>query len=148
MMSYSFDEYGWISTTTIEGRTTDVAPPSDELQAGFNWNFTGYEWVQQELNPIQLVPIEQPRKITRLAFLNRFTDTEAITIDLASIGATPQAAAMRRHMSKVNNAEYIDLKRQDTRDGVQLMEAVGILASGRALIILDSPIQESEKFVK
>lgn len=109
------------------------------------------DFIVTDLGNSNVLPTSSPivsTKITRLAFLNRFTDTEAITIDLASIGATPQAAAMRRHMSKVNNAEYIDLQRQDTRDGVQLMEAVGILASGRALIILDSPIQESEKFVK
>ena len=32
----------------------------------------------------------ESKKITRLAFLNRFTDAEAIAIDLASIGATTQ----------------------------------------------------------
>lgn len=86
------------------------------------------------------------RHITRLAFLNRFSDGEAIAIDLASIGATVQAASMRRYMSKVNSAHYIDLERTDTRAGVQALETAGLLAAGRAAEILDTPIQPSEKF--
>lgn len=85
-----------------------------------------------------------PRRITRLAFLSRFSDAEAVAIDLASIGATPQAAGMRRYMSKVNAATYIDLDRADTRAGVQALEAAGVLAAGRALQILDAPVQPEE----
>lgn len=84
------------------------------------------------------------RHITRLAFLSRFADAEAVAIDLASIGATPQAAGMRRYVSKVNAATYIDLDRADTRAGVQALEAAGVLAAGRALQILDAPVQPEE----
>lgn len=87
-----------------------------------------------------------PRRITRLAFLSRFSDAEAVAIDLASIGATPQAAGMRRYMSKVNAATYIDLDRADTRAGVQALEAAGVLAAGRALQILDAPVQPEERW--
>lgn len=96
-------------------------------------------------------PVPQPepapelRHITQLAFLSRFTDPEAIAIDLASIGATPQAAGMRRYLSKVNAATFIDLDRPDTRAGVQALEAVGILTEGRALEILDTPIDAQER---
>ena len=86
------------------------------------------------------------RHITRLAFLSRFSDSEAVAIDLASIGATPQAAGMRRYMSKVNAATYIDLDRADTRAGVQALEAAGVLAAGRALQILDAPVQPEERW--
>ena len=85
-----------------------------------------------------------PRRITRLAFISRFSDAEAVAIDLASIGATPQAAGMRRYMSKVNAATYIDLDRADTRAGVQALEAACVLAAGRALQILDAPVQPEE----
>lgn len=63
-------------------------------------------------------PVEQ-RFITRLAFLSRFTDEEAIAIDLLSIGATVEAATIRRYLSKINAATYIDLDREDVRQGVQ-----------------------------
>lgn len=84
--------------------------------------------------PIEQAPIDW--RITRLAFLNRFTDAEAIAIDLASIGATVQAATFRRFMSKVNNAEFIDLSRSDTIAGVQYLETQTILSNGRASVIL------------
>lgn len=93
-------------------------------------------------------PVQEPapvlRRITRLAFLSRFSDAEAVAVDLASIGATPQAAGMRRYVSKVNAATYIDLDRADTRAGVQALEAAGVLAAGRALQILDAPVQPEE----
>ena len=85
------------------------------------------------------------RAITCLAFLDRFTDAEAIAIDLASQGATVQAAAMRRYMSKVEAATFIDLDRPDTRAGVQALEAAGLLIEGRALEILDAPVRGHER---
>ena len=102
-------------------------------------------WRLAAVQPEQ-VPVPELRHITRLAFLSRFSDSEAVAIDLASIGATPQAAGMRRYMSKVNAATYIDLDRADTRAGVQALEAAGVLAAGRALQILDAPVQPEERW--
>lgn len=92
-------------------------------------------------------PIPEDRKITRLAFSDRFTDAEAIGLDLASIGATVPAASIRRYMSKVNSATYIDLSRSDTRAGVLALEAGGLIAPGRGLEILDNPIQPKERYI-
>jgi hypothetical protein len=91
------------------------------------------------------LPAPSVRHITQLAFLSRFTDAEAVAIDLASIGATVEAASMRRYLSKVNAATFIDLNRPDTRAGVQSLEAGGVLVAGRALEILDAPIQPEER---
>lgn len=96
------------------------------------------------LSPAGVAVVPVARHITQLAFLNRFSDAEAITIDLASLGATPQAATMRRYQSKVSAASYIDLDRADTRDGVQALELLGLLAAGRASEILDSEVQQHE----
>ena len=86
-------------------------------------------------------------KITRLAFLNRFTDEEAINIDLASQGATIQAAAMRRYQKKVDAATFIDLSKEDTRAGVLMLETLGLLSIGRAIEILDAPARDEEKYL-
>ncbi len=91
-------------------------------------------------------PVVQDMRITRLAFLSRFTDTEAISIDLASSGNTPQAAALRRYLNKVNAATYIDLAREDTQTGVRALEALGILAAGRADEILGPPVFDIERY--
>ena len=98
------------------------------------------------LSPAGAAVVPAVRRITQLAFLNRFSDAEAITIDLASQGATPQAAAMRRYQSKVTAATYIDLDRSDTREGVEALEALGLLNAGRAAEILDSEVQPHEHY--
>ena len=140
-----------------------------QVNAGFI--VLGVTQVAAEINAPDLVPIEsldtaligqrwnpeaqafepgpppvQPtgRLISNKAFLSRFTDDEAIDIDLASIGATREAAAVRRYLSKVNAAQHIDLADDETRDGVQALEAAGLLQPGRALVILDAPIEPKE----
>lgn len=94
---------------------------------------------------VAAAPVEDLR-ITRLAFLDRFADAEAVAIDLASLGATVQAAGLRRYLHKVNSATYIDLGRTDTREGVQALETAGLLGAGRALEILDAPVQPHERY--
>ncbi len=90
-------------------------------------------------------PVEPTgRLVSNKAFLSRFTDDEAIDIDMASIGATREAAAVRRYLSKVNAAQHIELADDETRTGVQALEAAGLLAPGRALVILDTPIEPKE----
>lgn len=86
----------------------------------------------------------QNRHITHLAFITRFTDAEAIAIDLASIGATVEAAAVRRYLAKVNAAKFIDLDFADTRTGVQALETSGLIGPGRAAEILDAEVLPSE----
>jgi hypothetical protein len=92
-------------------------------------------------------------KITVLAFRNRFTKTEKITMDLASIdnvNATMQqrqlAAAIRVDIKDSDNATYIDLQRPETRAGVNALETYGIISTGRSAIILDTPITPIERY--
>lgn len=92
------------------------------------------------------------RRITVLAFRNRFTVSEKIKMDMASIDnpaapmATRQLAATLRVISKdTDSANFIDLNRPDTRQGVFLMEQNGLIATGRAVIILDAIINDLEK---
>ena len=98
----------------------------------------------QAFEPGPPPPVPTERNVSRKAFLSRFTDAEAIDIDLASIGATREAATVRRYLSKVNAAQHIDLADDETRTGVQALEAAGLLKPGRALVILDAPIEPKE----
>lgn len=108
--------------------------------------FETHEHAELPPEPEPEAPPPETRRVTRLAFLSRLTDAEAIGIDLASQGLTTQAAAMRRYMQKVNAATFIDLNREDTRSGVLALEAMGLLQPGRALQILDAPVTELEAF--
>ena len=92
------------------------------------------------------------RRITVLAFRNRFSMNEKVAIELASAD-NPSAdmqtrvlsATLRSFLSDAYKATYIDLDRPDTRGGIMSLEQFGILTSGRALIILDAPVTELER---
>ncbi len=118
-------------------------PAEQALGVGIGWSYVDNQFVAPVVETP--TPVELPKKITRLAFLNRFTDAEAVAIDLASIGATPEAASIRLYLKKVDAATYIDLDDASTRSGVQALETIGLLGTGRALEILDAPIQSTER---
>lgn len=91
-------------------------------------------------------------RITRLAFRNRFLPAEKVTLELASLDnpagpllARQQAAALRAYLADVAAATFVDLSRADTRAGVQYLETVTLIATGRAATILDGPIQPEER---
>lgn len=90
--------------------------------------------------------------ITRLAFRNRFTPAEKAAIELAALDdpaadmpTRMQSAALRANQADLASATFVDLLRPDTRAGVQMLETAGLIAEGRALEILDTPIQPEER---
>ena len=91
-------------------------------------------------------------RVTKLAFRNRFTSAEKVAIEFACLDdpAAPmpqrlQAAALRAHQADLAAATFVDLEREDTRAGVQVLEAAGLLTEGRALEILDAQILPEER---
>jgi hypothetical protein len=131
---------------------TEAGEPANPVRSHVNTIVATPEWItasrlDAELVEDEVPPVQpQPRHVTRLAFLRRFSDQEAIALDLASLGATPQAAAMRRYLSLVNAAAFVDLDDPATRGGVQALEAAGVVMEGRAVAILDAPVAESERW--
>ena len=96
---------------------------------------------------------EAHRRITKLAFRNRFTKAEKAGIEFAAlddptapIAQRQQAAALRADLKDQEQATFIDLDDEDTRAGVLTLEAVGLIAAGRAVEILDAPVQDKERF--
>ena len=95
---------------------------------------------------------DSPRRITKLAFRNRFTKAEKAGIEFAAlddptspIAQRQQAAALRADLKAQEQATFIDLDDEDTRTGVMTLEAVGLIASGRAVEILGAPVQDKER---
>lgn len=91
-------------------------------------------------------------RITKLAFRNRFTQAEKVAIEIAALdnpGAPmeqrAQAAALRANQADLTVANFVGLNEPATRAGVQMLEAAGLLAAGRALEILDAPVQAGER---
>ena len=130
-----------VTQVAAEINAPDLVPIEslDTALIGQRWNAE-----TQAFEPGPPPELPTGRLVSNKAFLSRFTDDEAIDIDLASIGATREAAAVRRYLSKVNAAQHIDLADNETRTGVQALEAAGLLQPGRALVILDAPIEPKE----
>lgn len=90
-------------------------------------------------------------RMTVLAFRNRFTMPEKISLELfqVPVAGDPAPTAQARAMLRANEKDtaaalFIDPSRADTRAGVLGLEQIGLLAAGRALIILDTPIAAHE----
>lgn len=97
----------------------------------------------------------QTWRITRLAFRNRFTMAEKAAMEIASLDnpAAPmaqrqQSAVLRAYMADVAASTFVDLQRPDTRAGVQQLETLGLLAAGRAAVILDTAPAAHEVFLE
>lgn len=112
--------------------------------------FATHEHVPQ---PEQVPPSPPSVKITKLAFRNRFTQAEKVAIELtaadnpaAALQQRQFAATLRAQLADQRDAQFIDLGRADTRAGVQQLEALGLLAAGRAAVILDTAPSESEVY--
>ena len=130
-----------VTQVAAEINAPDLVPIEslDTALIGQRWNAE-----TQAFEPGPPPELPTGRLVSNKAFLSRFTDDEAIDIDLASMGATREAATVRRYLSKVNAAQRIDLADDETRTGVQALEAAGLLQPGRALVILDAPIEPKE----
>ena len=105
---------------------------------------------QRIVEGVKNTPAED-KHITPKAFLSRFTTSEYVAIDLASID-NPQgderdrslAATLRLFLMKINSARYIDLADSETIDGVNSLVGSGFITSVRAHEILNNPITQKE----
>jgi hypothetical protein len=131
-----------------EYQMVDAEVDSDFIPSGYLWDAATSTAKRKFVPP----PEGQLRHITTLAFRNRFSQTEKVTIEMAALDnpagtmeARLQAAAIRVNLADIAAARYIDLDWPDTRKGVQDMEVGGLLAVGRAAAILDSPVLDIER---
>ena len=139
-----------IQQNRIAATATDAYTGPDEyIDAPADFDITRMGEYVYAAGMLVLVPAT---RITRLAFRNRFTQAEKVALELAALddpAATPahrqQAAAIRVYLSDVNAATFIDLSSDGTRDGVEALEAGGLIGVGRALEILDAPVQAHER---
>ena len=141
-----------IQANRIAATATDAYPGPDEyIDAPADFDVTRLDEYRYEDGALALAP---DTRITRLAFRNRFTSAEKMALEMAALddpkapmAQRQQAAAIRVHLADVAASTFIDLAAQDTRDGVQALEAGGLLTEERALEILDAPVQPHERLL-
>jgi hypothetical protein len=115
----------------------------------------GYAIECETSNPNYLIDLGVPTAtlITNLAFRNRFTMSEKVTIDLASIDIPGEpenlrqfASSLRVFMRDLDNAKWVDLSRADTAYDVAILAEYGLIASGRDVEILTTPPTDVELY--
>ena len=139
-----------IQNNRIAATTTDAYTGPDEyIDAPADFDITRMGEYVYAAGMLVLAPAT---RITRLAFRNRFTQAEKVALELAALDdpAAPtaqrqQAAAIRVYLSDMNAATFIDLGSDATRAGVQALESGGLIGVGRALEILDAPVEAHER---
>ncbi len=147
-------QYAIIENNTVVNVAEADAPLADnweplQADAGIGWTRTG---TGQPFEAPAVESVAQDTRITRLAFRNRFTQAEKVMLELAALddpsapmAQRQQAASVRVYLADVAASTFVDLAHANTRSGVQSLEAVGLLTTGRALQILDAPVQADER---
>jgi bifunctional pyridoxal-dependent enzyme with beta-cystathionase and maltose regulon repressor activities len=148
-MAYIINTSTGVVTLAADG--TQVAPAQSVTDPAY---MTYIDWVNAGNTPTPYIPPVNTAvgtKVTVLAFRNRFTQAEKVTMDMASIdnpaGTMQQrqlAASLRVMATDLGVATFVDLARADLIVGVHSLETYGIIGAGRANTILTAPILDSE----
>jgi hypothetical protein len=113
--------------TDLNGVTTSISDGSVFYMK--DPNPTPPSWALPD--PVQEVKIE-PKNLTRLQFRNSFTQAEKVAIYTAS----KVNVEVEIWLDDLAQTETIDLNNQQTISNLQLLEAAGLIAKGRAAEIL------------
>ena len=122
-----------------------------EPMPGIGWDYDGTTFTAPEPDELPEPPA-LPRHITEFALWQRFTPDERVDYDLASIHnpsadetAQRNAARLRDLKELVRGSRYVDLDLPLTIAGIQGVEAMGVIAEGRAAAILDGEVLDDER---
>ena len=128
----------------MEGRDLIQLENFDESVLGKVHNQATGKWESEQAAQLQ-------RRVSVLAFRRRFTSAERAAIEWAAVDRADQpsaqrqqAAALRATLADQAAATFIDLDDADTAEGVQALEAMGLIAAGRAATIIGAPVQPQE----
>lgn len=89
-------------------------------------------------------PVEIPL-IRQGYFKLRLTAQERIAIRQKAMEATQEGAIVFDFMDLLNSESRINLQQAEVQQGIGYLEQIGILDSGRANEILNTPLSDEEK---
>lgn len=114
---------------------TDFLP---EPQVG--WSFINNVFIDPQTN--QMAQASVNKKITKLALLNRFTNTELALYEQAIAVSIP----LKILDKKLFATTYVDLNRQDTIQGILALVSANIISQQRADEILNTLPNSTELY--
>ena len=120
-----------MSNYVVERRDTGevvYAYGADQAVEWPDYPFSEFNHVREKV--VEAAPI--PRTITKLEYLRRFTTVERVTIRTAS----KSEPVLEDYLAMLDLAQDINLDDLDTIAALAMLEAVGLLAAGRAAEIV------------
>ena len=140
-MTNYFTNEGWFSSNPIQDRSTDIQLPLDNLQSGYAWNFTGYQWVQLKLIPDAPIVIPTPTEflIDVGPFFDRFDSAKMSVL-------TSQNTTVKAIVQDLQVRKWVDLKRSDVSQGIDALIQLGVSGITPELktSILTTPVAPEE----
>ena len=127
---YVYTDPGVLVTGALDYSTTDTNPSQPA-------------WYVPTPPPVQPAPPAPNWKITSYAFMQRLTSAERIAIRTVAASSP----ALYDYIDLLNQATYADLSDPVTGGGVQALETAGLLAPGRAAVVLTTPPTQAELYV-
>lgn len=119
------------------------------LLVGIGWGWDGAQFTPPSAQEPQ--PVDGQRSVSVLAFRRRFTLAERAAIEWAAVDRADQPDALRQQAAMLRAtladqaaAKFIDLEDATTVAGVQGMEAMDLIAPGRAAEILSATVLPEE----
>ncbi len=110
--------------TNPDGSTNEIIANLEFVQANFN----SWEIITETVPE----PVILPKIISKYQFLSRFTNPELEAIYIAA----KTNVALEVYLAKINAAQEIDLQSPELINGVNSLELLGFLSTGRAAEIL------------
>lgn len=136
--------------------TADDSYPGEAIEAPPDFDLTRLsDYRVADDGTLTLLPAATAmpqRAITYWAFRKRFTHAERVGLELAALDdpaasaqQRQQSAGVRVYLADAAAADWIDLDDADSRDSLAALEALGLLAEGRAAQITDAPVLPGER---
>jgi hypothetical protein len=141
------------NTTGLSGTVKNAAIGNSPLNAGWidvtavtprpekHWTYDGTAFT------LGVAPVvNYGTHLTRIKFKQRMTSDERIAIRAYAVSTAQYAPVIFDFMDLLSEATFIDVSLPETRGGVNYLEGLGLLGTGRATEILDTPITQEEAF--
>ena len=138
---YYYDQYGWLTSQPIEGRSTDKAPPTETQTLKANW--TGLDWV---LVTYTAPPVVTPPVVVDptqwLIDVGPFFDRTGAAKMAILTSTDPTVKAI---IADLQVRKWVDLKRTDVAQGLAYIgSVVPALTGAIQTAILTTPVSAAD----
>lgn len=123
-----FEYCGSLEWNFIGSKNLSINPAKE--QVSLEGSIEGFTIVEIPIAPI--IPVI----LSKINFMNRFTDTELATI----LTVAKTNVAIEIFVKKLDLADTVTINGLDAITGVNAMEAYGLIGAGRASVILNTGI--------